>query len=89
MSRLLDAILSAFFGLLSLYSQWKHASAPRRYDDARTVEHKALTRGLGMSIVAAGMTGLLAIVAYSTRSRTPFRSDGGQHSTVMADTVPR
>jgi hypothetical protein len=27
--------------------------------------------------------------AYSTPSRTPFRSDGGQHSTVMADTVPR
>jgi hypothetical protein len=29
------------------------------------------------------------LVAYSTPSRTPFRSDGGQHSTVMADTVPR
>lgn len=27
--------------------------------------------------------------AYSARSRTPFRADGGQHSTVMADTVPR
>ena len=27
--------------------------------------------------------------AYSTPSRTPFRSDGGQHSTVMADAVPR
>ena len=27
--------------------------------------------------------------AYSTPSRTPFRSDGGRHSTVMADTVPR
>ena len=27
--------------------------------------------------------------AYSARSRTPFRSDGGQHSAVMADTVPR
>ena len=27
--------------------------------------------------------------AYSTSSRTPFRSDGGQQSTVMADTVPR
>ena len=27
--------------------------------------------------------------AYSTPSRTPFRSDDGQHSTVMADTVPR
>jgi len=26
--------------------------------------------------------------AYSTRSRTPFRCDGGQHSAVMADTVP-
>ena len=29
------------------------------------------------------------LLAYSTPSRTPFRSDGGQHSTVMADTVPR
>jgi hypothetical protein len=27
--------------------------------------------------------------AYSTPSRTPFRSDGGQHSAVMADAVPR
>jgi transposase-like protein len=27
--------------------------------------------------------------AYSTPSRTPFHSDGGQHSAVMADTVPR
>jgi hypothetical protein len=27
--------------------------------------------------------------AYSARSRTPFRSDGGQHSAVIADTVPR
>lgn len=26
--------------------------------------------------------------AYSARSRTPFRSDGGQHCAVMADTVP-
>ncbi len=30
-----------------------------------------------------------AHVAYSARSRTPFRCDGGQHSAVMADTVPR
>ncbi len=28
------------------------------------------------------------VTAYSTRSRTPFRSDGGQQSAVMADTVP-
>jgi hypothetical protein len=27
--------------------------------------------------------------AYSTPSRTAFHRDGGQHSTVMADTVPR
>lgn len=27
--------------------------------------------------------------AYSTRSRTRFHADGGQHSTVIADTVPR
>ncbi len=27
--------------------------------------------------------------AYSTPSRTPFRPDGGQHSAVMADSVPR
>jgi predicted transposase/invertase (TIGR01784 family) len=32
---------------------------------------------------------LLASHAYSTPSRTPFHSDGGQHSAVMADTVPR
>lgn len=31
---------------------------------------------------------LSAATAYSARSRTPFRCDGGQHSTVMADTVP-
>jgi hypothetical protein len=29
------------------------------------------------------------VTAYSTPSRTPFHSDGGQHSAVMADTVPR
>ena len=29
-----------------------------------------------------------AASAYSARSRTPFRCDGGQHSMVMADTVP-
>jgi hypothetical protein len=29
------------------------------------------------------------LAAYSTPSRTPFHSDGGQHSAVMADTVPR
>jgi hypothetical protein len=29
-----------------------------------------------------------AAIAYSARSRTPFRCDGGQHSAVMADTVP-
>jgi putative transposase len=33
--------------------------------------------------------GTLMLCAYSTPSRTPFRSDGGQHSAVMADTVPR
>jgi hypothetical protein len=27
--------------------------------------------------------------AYSTPSRTAFRADGGHHSAVMADTVPR
>lgn len=27
--------------------------------------------------------------AYSTRWRTRFHADGGQHSTVIADTVPR
>lgn len=26
--------------------------------------------------------------AYSTRSRTPFRAEGGQHYAVMADAVP-
>jgi hypothetical protein len=26
--------------------------------------------------------------AYSARSRTAFQADGGQHSAVMADTVP-
>jgi putative DNA primase/helicase len=31
----------------------------------------------------------MALVAYSARSRTPLRCDGGQHSAVMADTVPR
>ena len=30
-----------------------------------------------------------ALRAYSARSRTPFRCDGGQHSAVMADAVPR
>jgi hypothetical protein len=30
-----------------------------------------------------------ALDAYSARSRTPFRCDGGQHSAVMADTGPR
>jgi hypothetical protein len=30
-----------------------------------------------------------AAAAYSARSRTPFRVDAGQHSAVMADTVPR
>jgi DNA repair protein RadC len=33
--------------------------------------------------------GTLAQTAYSTPSRTPFRCDGGQHSAVMADAVPR
>lgn len=28
-------------------------------------------------------------IAYSARTRTPFRCDGGQHSAVMADTIPR
>jgi hypothetical protein len=43
----------------------------------------------------AGVVGPVALAmcafigAYSTPSRTPFRSDGGLHSTVMADTVPR
>jgi uncharacterized membrane protein len=32
---------------------------------------------------------LLATAAYSTPSRTAFHADGGQHSAVMADTVPR
>jgi hypothetical protein len=31
----------------------------------------------------------MGVAAYSAPSRTRFRSDGGQHSTVMADTVPR
>jgi hypothetical protein len=35
------------------------------------------------------LMGAEAQAAYSTRSRTPFRADGGQHSAVMADTVPR
>jgi hypothetical protein len=36
------------------------------------------------------ITGITArMVAYSARSRTPFRVDAGQHSAVMADTVPR
>jgi hypothetical protein len=37
---------------------------------------------------AAGADGVSLKIAYSTRSRTPFRSDGGRHSAVMADTVP-
>ena len=46
---------------------------------------------LGMSADSfdVGWAPALAADAYSTRSRTPFRSDGGQHSAVMADTVPR
>ena len=28
------------------------------------------------------------VLAYSAPFRTPFRSDGGQHSAVMADSVP-
>ncbi len=62
MSWLLETILSAVFGLLNLHSQWREASTPRRHDDARTVEHKALARGLGVSIVTAGLTGVLAIL---------------------------
>jgi hypothetical protein len=62
MSWLLDMFLSAVFSLLSLYSRWKDASTPRRHDDAKTVEHKALTRGLGISIATAGITGVLAFV---------------------------
>jgi len=44
--------------------------------------------GLGRDAIHLG-TGAHVRCAYSTRSRTPFRSDGGQHSAVMADTVPR
>jgi hypothetical protein len=39
---------------------------------------------------SAGVDGRTLIQpAYSARSRTPFRVDAGQHSAVMADTVPR
>jgi hypothetical protein len=40
----------------------------------------------GFPIVASVV---FAFLAYSTPSRTAFRSDGGQDSAVMADTVPR
>jgi hypothetical protein len=45
-----------------------------------------------MSAVVAvlmGSLGFLALLAYSAPSRTPFCSDGGQHSAVMAGSVPR
>lgn len=49
--------------------------------------------GIAAGMVAHGaVNGEIALspvsIAYSTRSRTPFRSDGGQHYAVMADAVP-
>ena len=35
------------------------------------------------------IAGKIGCTAYSAPSRTPFRSDGGQRSAVMADSVPR
>ena len=40
------------------------------------------------AIVRAGLKQMFAI-AYSTRWRTRFHADGGQRSSVIADTVPR
>jgi hypothetical protein len=54
--------------------RWKQ----RRLPDGRA-------RGCIFSFTGSGG----GLDAYSARSRTPFRCDGGQHSTVMADTVPR
>jgi MFS family permease len=40
------------------------------------------------ALLGGALLVLVWVDAYSTRSRTPFRSDGGRHSAVMADTVP-
>lgn len=59
---------------LSAFSS-NESSGGRSGTDAATIGFENL------SITAEG--------AYSTRSRTAFRSDGGQDCTVMADSIPR
>ncbi|MBI3348133.1 MAG: phage integrase N-terminal SAM-like domain-containing protein [Burkholderiales bacterium] len=67
-------------------------------EDLRSFQLHLVDSGVSPITLNATITGLKFFfditlsrpeLAYSTRSRTPFRCDGGQHSAVMADTVPR
>ncbi len=55
--------------------RWRRGMRPPRFTAEKAVEKQQ-------------QRSCRQLCAYSTRSRTPFRSDGGQHSTVMADAVP-
>jgi putative membrane protein len=54
---------------------------------ASALQFRRVLRGLGKQEIPDGYWTTLG--AYSTRWRTRFHADGGQCSTMMADTVPR
>ncbi len=69
-------------------ARWVGPASPRSSSEWRPFAGGLSTRSRAYALsVLSSMFRWL--IAYSTPSRTPFRSDGGQHSTVMADTVPR
>lgn len=64
-------------------TNWVRAQA--KGELGKAVEGKASTA----PVVTPEQAEIARLSAYSMRWRTPYRSDGGQHSTVIADGVPR
>ena len=73
------------------FEAWLHAEIPRVACSAcgktSQVPVPWAREGSGFTLLFEALA--LSLCAYSTRWRTRFHADGGQCSTMMADTVPR
>lgn len=84
-SRLAEIIAQTQEQLTTLIANGAQAAqALEHFSDAPGVRIMTVHKCKGLEFALVVILG-----AYSTPSRTPFRSDGGQHSGVMADTIPR
>ena len=93
-SAIQGAAYSAFFGVLAGIRSLRHGHSAQATKarlmkvNRRRLRDHVFRRSKRLSPWPPITLKVLSAIAYSTPSRTPFRSDGGQHSTLMADGVP-